>query len=135
MIRQPLTPICFCDFSVFVQLFTEPSFAYGDAPLLERNESLGADDEAEDDDDEDEIVFGAAPAATGGRRHSAQIVDPDAPTPVAAHRTERRFHSSSRADERTPPPPTSSAGVSYAAQAAFLSPSYQVDGQGLLDDY
>lgn len=112
-------------------------FSAADAPLLERAESLGADDEAEDDDDdEDEIVFGAAAAAAPAhaqRRHSAQqAVDPDAPTPVVPQRTERRFHSSStRPEERTPPAP----GVSYATQAAFLSPSYQVDGQGLLDDY
>ena len=83
-------------------------------------------------------MFGAAAAPGPARRHSAQqAVDPDAPTPVVTQRTQRRFHGSgSRAEERTPPAPASSSpSVPYTTQAAFLSPSYQVDGQGLLDDY
>jgi hypothetical protein len=102
-------------------------------------------DDDDEDDEEDEVVFGsgvasqfspalaataAAPARRSGgsgRRH----VDPNAPTPPAVSRTERKYVDYS--DDRTPP----HAAQSMASGAAgFLSPAYALDGQaGLLDDF
>jgi hypothetical protein len=96
------------------------------------NAAEAAEDEDEDED-EDEVVFGGEDVGPH-RRVSATHVDPNAPTPPSVNRSERKYQSSSEEKQQRTPPQTQHA--SDASQAAFLaSPSYQVDGQGLLDDY
>jgi hypothetical protein len=98
----------------------------GDEELFSEERRALAEDE---DEEEDEVVFGdAAQGSTqAARRHrSSAGVDPDAPTPPTRH-TERKYDERAYASQRTP--------VTTQAQARpFASPSYHVEGQGLLDD-
>jgi len=75
-------------------------------------------------------VFGGV-SIEPSRRVSSTSVDPNAPTPVA-RRTERKYVHD--LDERTPPPPPPHSSSRNTSSHAFMSPSYQVEGRGLLDE-
>jgi hypothetical protein len=110
-------------------------------------EDVGEHEDGDDDDEEDEVVFGsgvasqlspalAASTVPARRSGSGRHVDPNAPTPPAAARTERKYAAADYSDERTPPPPSAHAQSRASGAAGFLSPAYAFDGQaGLLDDF
>ena len=82
-------------------------------------------DDGHEESEDDEVVFGSADISSRRTSATTTSVDPDAPTPAVARRTERKFASPV---DRTPPAANSSSN-------RLQSPSYNFgDDAGLLDE-
>jgi hypothetical protein len=112
-----LTGASACSFLCLCQLF------YHD-PIAETEESAAAHADRHDD----EVVFGSTAEVCVRRTSSnSTAVDPNAPTPAPAKRTERKY------DDRTPPAATTSYSTVHSSR--LLSPTYDFGSEaGLLDE-